>query len=238
MKEHTTWELLRTNGYLRRDQQRIREDPCPRNLHLKSNSDRRGRGKILNLTEVKPQMPERSLRKESDCLDITGSQFLSLDLWLHMRVYSLWKITHCIHIQILYFSMNLLYCLVEDSDWKWNATRSKSLQGFLSRRVHQPCRTGYCFQRTSWSLERVGERINILLRRQTDVGSTWLTEFWRTNCNVYQIVSCPVESFSKYLLSDILACLGFPGGASGKELTCQCRRNKRHWFNPWVGKIP
>ena len=50
------------------------------NLHLKSNSDRRGRGKILNLTEVKPQMPETSLRKESDCLDITGSQFLSLDL--------------------------------------------------------------------------------------------------------------------------------------------------------------
>ena len=32
--------------------------------------------------------------------------------------------------------------------------------------------------------------------------------------------------------------LGFPGGASGKELTCQCRRCKRHVLNPWVGKIP
>ena len=31
---------------------------------------------------------------------------------------------------------------------------------------------------------------------------------------------------------------GFPGGASGKELTCQCRRWKRHGFNPWVGKNP
>ena len=30
----------------------------------------------------------------------------------------------------------------------------------------------------------------------------------------------------------------FPGGASGKELTCQCRRCKRHGFDPWVGKIP
>ena len=30
----------------------------------------------------------------------------------------------------------------------------------------------------------------------------------------------------------------FPGGASGKEHTCQCRRCKRHRFNPWVGKIP
>ena len=32
--------------------------------------------------------------------------------------------------------------------------------------------------------------------------------------------------------------LGFPGGASGKEPACQCRRCKRTGFNPWVGKIP
>ena len=25
---------------------------------------------------------------------------------------------------------------------------------------------------------------------------------------------------------------------SGKESACQCRRGKRHGFNPWVGKIP
>ena len=25
---------------------------------------------------------------------------------------------------------------------------------------------------------------------------------------------------------------------SGKEYTCQCRRGKKHRFNPWVGKIP
>ena len=31
--------------------------------------------------------------------------------------------------------------------------------------------------------------------------------------------------------------VGFPG-ASGKEPTCQCRRPKRHGFDPWVGKIP
>ena len=28
--------------------------------------------------------------------------------------------------------------------------------------------------------------------------------------------------------------LGFPGGTSGKESTCQCRRCKRLRFNPWV----
>ena len=30
----------------------------------------------------------------------------------------------------------------------------------------------------------------------------------------------------------------FPGGTSGKEPTCQCRRLKRPGFDPWVGKIP
>ena len=32
--------------------------------------------------------------------------------------------------------------------------------------------------------------------------------------------------------------MGFPGGTSGKEPACQCRRHKRHRFDPWVGKIP
>ena len=31
---------------------------------------------------------------------------------------------------------------------------------------------------------------------------------------------------------------GFPGGTSGKELACQCRKGKRHMFDPWVRKIP
>ena len=26
---------------------------------------------------------------------------------------------------------------------------------------------------------------------------------------------------------------GFPGGTNGKEPTCQCRRLKRHKFDPW-----
>ena len=29
--------------------------------------------------------------------------------------------------------------------------------------------------------------------------------------------------------------MDFPGGSSGKEPTCQCRR---HWFDPWVRKVP
>ena len=31
--------------------------------------------------------------------------------------------------------------------------------------------------------------------------------------------------------------ISFPGGSVGKETICQCRRHKRHGFNPWVRKI-
>ena len=31
---------------------------------------------------------------------------------------------------------------------------------------------------------------------------------------------------------------GFPGGPSGKEPACQCKRLKRCGVDPWVGKIP
>ena len=31
---------------------------------------------------------------------------------------------------------------------------------------------------------------------------------------------------------------GFPGGTSGQEPACQCRRHKRRTFDPWVRKIP
>ena len=36
----------------------------------------------------------------------------------------------------------------------------------------------------------------------------------------------------------IRPCPCFPGGASGKEPICQCRRCKRPGFDIWVGKIP
>ena len=40
------------------------------------------------------------------------------------------------------------------------------------------------------------------------------------------------------LISDLTELTGLPGGASSKGPTCQCRRNKRCVFDPWVGKIP
>ena len=32
--------------------------------------------------------------------------------------------------------------------------------------------------------------------------------------------------------------MDFPGGASGKEPVCPCRRCKRCGFSPWVWRIP
>ena len=46
-----------------------------------------------------------------------------------------------------------------------------------------------------------------------------------------------LEKKVKFILLAV-AMWGFPGGASGKEPTCQCKRLKRCRFNPWVRKIP
>ena len=36
----------------------------------------------------------------------------------------------------------------------------------------------------------------------------------------------------------LLLAQGLPGGPSGKELSCQCRRHKRCRFDPWVWEDP
>ena len=47
--------------------------------------------------------------------------------------------------------------------------------------------------------------------------------------------SFDVSGVLKYLT---IVIVGFPGGSSGKEPACQCRRRKRCGFDPWVAKIP
>ena len=44
--------------------------------------------------------------------------------------------------------------------------------------------------------------------------------------------------FIKNQLCSGIIYMGFPRWHSGKESACQCRRCKRHGFNPSVGKIP
>ena len=40
-----------------------------------------------------------------------------------------------------------------------------------------------------------------------------------------------------WLFPENLLHIGFPGSPNGKEPACQCRRHKRHRFDPWVEKI-
>ena len=42
---------------------------------------------------------------------------------------------------------------------------------------------------------------------------------------------------SPMLWDTVVRLWGFPGGSSGKESTCPCRRLRRSGFNSWVGKI-
>ena len=39
-------------------------------------------------------------------------------------------------------------------------------------------------------------------------------------------------------VSDALILILFPRCLSGKDSTCQCKRRRRHRFDPWIGKIP
>ena len=50
----------------------------------------------------------------------------------------------------------------------------------------------------------------------------------------------PVKLINIYISQNYLLplLLGLPRWLSGKESTCQCRREKRLGFNPWVRKIP
>ena len=60
-----------------------------------------------------------------------------------------------------------------------------------------------------------------------------------SNCNPFHssfiIFLLPFQYLLIFPLSNVLHWL--TGGASGKELACQCRRHKRYKFDPWSGKI-
>ena len=43
-------------------------------------------------------------------------------------------------------------------------------------------------------------------------------------------------TFHSFLFIFCVSLMGFPGGASGKEPICPCRRYKKCGFDPWVGK--
>ena len=56
-----------------------------------------------------------------------------------------------------------------------------------------------------------------------------------TNCIVHGVAE---SDTTEWLSRSYILHVGFPGGTSGKEPACQCRRHKRWGLDPWFGKIP
>ena len=66
--------------------------------------------------------------------------------------------------------------------------------------------------------------------------SPYCSEIYK-NSAIHKRANYYLKQQMKWKLSSNIT-MGFPGGANGKELACQCRRCKRHGYDPWVGKIP
>ena len=71
------------------------------------------------------------------------------------------------------------------------------------------------------------ERVGLMKTSLSDSDGidTGCTAFWRKK--VVWTLMFPIDTG-----------WGFPGGASGNERACQCRKQKRCGFDSWVGKIP
>ena len=65
-------------------------------------------------------------------------------------------------------------------------------------------------------------------------GLPWLCS-WEFKLSYLSTLS--LYQFFNYSLDFPTSAQGSPGGISGKEPACQCRRHKRYGFNPWVRKI-
>ena len=77
-------------------------------------------------------------------------------------------------------------------------------------------------------------------KRWRGCGEKGILLHWWWECKLVQALWRTVWSFLKKLKIELPydTARHFPGGASGKEHACQCRRHKRWEFDPWMGKIP
>ena len=85
--------------------------------------------------------------------------------------------------------------------------------------------------------------------RLQSMGSQRVGHGWATSLSLLIDILASRETGKRDVLVRLIATLGggkkainvgevFPGGVSGKEPVCQCRRHKRRGFDNWVGKIP
>ena len=61
-------------------------------------------------------------------------------------------------------------------------------------------------------------------------------EIW--HAAVHGVAKSPSDTTEPLNSDNVPYDRGSPGGASDKEVLCQCRRHKRHGFDHWVRRIP
>ena len=109
-----------------------------------------------------------------------------------------------------------------------------SVHGISQARILEQAAISY-----SMGPSQLGSKLSILhlLHWQADSFTTSAT--WECGC-VYICIRTYIHTqhTHTYTRTNRKSIYGLPGGASGKEPTCQCRRHKRCRFDPWVGKIP
>ena len=81
--------------------------------------------------------------------------------------------------------------------------------------------------------------INRILSYSACPSRAWLLSLCAVPLQVsHGKVVTPCTDTSTHLLLHLWMDKGFPGGASGKEPACQCRRHRRCRFHLWIRKIP
>ena len=76
---------------------------------------------------------------------------------------------------------------------------------------------------------------------RVNVCTAWLGNYFIGQCRSRLGFCCPISTPEIPAASVHMAgnrFRGLPQWLSGKEATCQCKRNERCGFNPWVKKIP
>ena len=78
---------------------------------------------------------------------------------------------------------------------------------------------------------------SILLWVQSHAEISWRRTF---KAKDYQVQNGRAQKWRRSLIlqRSIWWSVSYSRWLSGKESTCQCRRCRRHWFDPWVRKIP
>ena len=109
-----------------------------------------------------------------------------------------------------------------------------------------PCNASLCCPPMTLCLRCLAEsnrRVGAGERPVFDVTLALVLASFTPSGGLIQILLCGQQTHTSPTHHFLFLCIceqssGFPGGPRGEEPACRCRRQKRHGFDPWVGKVP